>query len=235
MEKILFEIVDHYIDGLFAEEDQALANVVPSLDEAGMPQISVSPNQGKFLQVMAMICKAKNILEVGTLGGYSTIWMARALPEDGKLVTLELEPLHAEVAQRNIDRTGLGSRVEIRIGNALETLPQLLNENAGPFDMIFIDADKISYPEYFKHVLSLAHSGTVIIADHVVRKGAVIDSNSRDQRVIGVRRFHSMVSQEKRVSATIMQLVGIKGHDGMAVMVVRCKYSHFPFGRIIYF
>jgi caffeoyl-CoA O-methyltransferase len=201
-------------------EDPALKAVGESIDDNGIPQISVSPNQGKFLQIMATLCGAKKILELGTLAGYSTIWMARALPEGGLLTTLEYDAMHARVAQENIARAGLQAQVDIRVGKALDILPQLHAENAGPFDMIFIDADKPPYAEYYEWALKLSRPGTLIIADNVIREGQVLDPNSADEKVQGVQRLNQILSTDKRVRATIFQTVGLKEHDGMAFAVV---------------
>lgn len=220
MNQELFTSVDQYIDRLVAPEDEALQAVVPSLEAAGMPQISVSPNQGKFLELMARLCRAERILEIGTLGGYSAIWMARALPEHGRLISLELEPAFAEVARKNIARAGQNSKVEIRVGKALDILPKLEAEQAGPFDLVFIDADKPPYVEYFQWALKLTRPGSLIIADNVVRDGAVIDPDSADEMVQGARRFNDLLSRTPEVSATIIQTVGSKGYDGMAMAVV---------------
>ena len=213
----LFEAVDQYIGLLLAPSDDALLATEQSIIETGIPQISVSPNQGKFLQVMAQLCRAEKILELGTLGGYSTIWMARALPENGRLISLEVDPLHASVARKNIERAGLSSKVEVRVGKAIEILPEL----QGPFDMIFIDADKPPYAEYFQWALRLSRPGTLIIADNVVREGRVLNPSDADERVQGVRRFNQLLSETKEVSATIMQTVGAKEYDGMAIAVVK--------------
>jgi caffeoyl-CoA O-methyltransferase len=220
MKQQLFASVDKYISDLLAEEDDALKAVEQSIYDQGIPQISVSPNQGKFLQIMATLCGARNILEIGTLAGYSTIWMARALPEGGRMVTLEYDALHARVARENIERAGLSEKVEVRLGKAIDILPQLEQEGAGPFDMIFIDADKPPYPEYYEWALKLSRPGTLIIADNVIREGQVLDPNSPDEKVQGVQRLNEMLSKDSRVSATILQTVGIKEYDGMAIVVV---------------
>jgi predicted O-methyltransferase YrrM len=212
--------VDRYFTDLLVRPDPALAAALESSDAAGLPQINVADNQGKFLMLLALAQGARNILEIGTLGGYSTIWLARALPADGRLVTLEAVPTHAKVARENIERAGLGNAVEVRLGRAVETLPQLVAEGRGPFDFIFIDANKSGYPEYFEWSLKLARRGTVIVADNVVRHGAVIQEHSRDANVVGVRRFMELVSIEPRVSATAIQTVGSKGYDGFAMAVV---------------
>jgi predicted O-methyltransferase YrrM len=212
--------VDQYFTDLLVRPDPALAAALEASDAAGLPQINVADNQGKFLMLMAQAQGARNILEIGTLGGYSTIWLARALPPEGRLVTLEAVPTHAKVARENIDRAGVGDRVEVRLGRAAETLPQLVAEGRGPFDFIFIDADKPGYPEYFQWALQLSRRGTVIIADNVVRRGAVIDPASRDANVVGMRRFLELVSADRRVSATAVQTVGSKGYDGFAMALV---------------
>lgn len=220
MNNELFGKVDDYISSLTGQEDDALKATVKSIEDSGIPQISVSANQGKFLHVLAKACGAKKILEIGTLAGYSTIWMARALPQNGKLISLEFDPKHAAVAQRNINYAGLTSKVEIRIGKAIELLPDLAAENAGSFDMIFIDADKPPYKEYFEWAIKLSRSGTLIVADNVIREGKVMDANNTDEMVAGARRFNEALSANKLVTATIIQTVGAKDHDGMAIAVV---------------
>jgi caffeoyl-CoA O-methyltransferase len=216
-----FQDVDHYIQALFEPTDPVLDATEQSIPDAGMPVISVSANQGKFLHLLALLARAKNILELGTLGGYSTIWLARALPADGRLTTLELDPAYAAVAQKNLERAGLADRVSIRVGQALDTLPQLVAESAGPFDLIFIDADKPPYAEYFRYALQLARPGTLIVADNVIRDGQVLDTNSDDEKVRGVQRFNQMLAAELGVVATILQTVGAKDWDGMALAVVK--------------
>jgi predicted O-methyltransferase YrrM len=216
----IFEKVDKHISDLLAPEDDALSETVKSLHKEGIPQISVSANQGKFLQVMAILCNATKVLELGTLGGYSTIWLARALPENGKVITLEVDKHHADVAQTNINRAGLSNKVDIRVGNALDILPTLIADNEGPFDMIFIDADKPPYTEYFDYALTLSKPGTLIICDNVIREGKILNSNSTDEKVQGVQRFNKMLSSNKKVTATILHTVGMKGYDGMAIAVV---------------
>jgi len=221
MNQQLFESVDQYISQLFHDEDDCLKTTEESIIQSGIPQISVSPNQGKFLHILAKLCNAKKILEMGTLGGYSTIWMARALPENGKLVTVEIDKKHAEVAQQNFNRCGLASKIEIRLGKAIDILPQLKTEGAGPFDMIFIDADKPPYTEYFKWALQLSRPGTLIIADNVIREGKVLLGEDPDEMVSGVKRFNKFLSQCTDVTATIFQTVGAKEHDGMAIAIVK--------------
>lgn len=220
MDNKIFEEVDSYIANLLVQEDDALLSVAKSIEAAGMPQISVSPNQGKFLQLLARLCGAKRILEIGTLGGYSTIWMARALPKDGKLITLEFDPAYAKVARQNIIRAGVDASVDIRVGKALDLLPRIEAEPAWPFDMIFIDADKEPYAEYFQWALKLSRPGTLIIADNVIRDGKVLDEHPNDSRVAGVQRFNKVLSECTDVTATILQTVGVKEYDGMALAVV---------------
>lgn len=220
MSQELWTSVDRYITDLLAPSDPALEAALAASAEAGLPAINVAPNQGKLLQLLAQLQGARAILEIGTLGGYSTIWLARALPPGGRLITLEANPKHAEVARANLVRAGLAGVVELRLGRAQDTLPQLAAEGRDPFDLIFIDADKTGYPEYFAWALKLSRRGSLIIADNVVRKGAVADPDSSDPLVQGVRRFHELVAAESRVSATVIQTVGSKGHDGFAIVVV---------------
>jgi len=220
MDTQIFEQVDDYIRDLVGAEDDILKAADASVKEANIPPISVSANQGKFLQVLAKTCNAKKILEVGTLVGYSTIWMARALPKDGKLISLEFESLHAKVAKKNIERAGLSNIVDIRVGKAIDLLPLLVSNNEGPFDMIFIDADKPPYTEYFQWALKLSRPGTLIVADNVIRDGEVMDPKSTDDMVQGARRFNAFLAKTPEVTATIIQTVGSKMHDGMALAVV---------------
>jgi caffeoyl-CoA O-methyltransferase len=221
MNNELFESVDHYISNLLGHEDDALKAATESLKEAGMPAISISPNQGKFLQLLALLCNAKKILELGTLAGYSTIWMARALPVDGQLITIEADAKHAAVAEKNIVRAGLASHVQIKTGKALDIMPKLLHDGVGPFDMIFIDADKPPYAEYFEWALRLSRPGTLIVADNVIRDGKVLDENSTEPAVNGAQRFNKMLAANTAVTATILQMVGVKEYDGMALAVVK--------------
>lgn len=216
----LWTAVDRYVSGLLSPHDPALDAALKASAAAGLPEIQVSTNLGKLLHLLARIRGARAILEIGTLGGYSTIWMARALPKDGRLITLELDPKHAEVARANIARAGLQGIVDLRLGRALDTLPALAREGAGPFDLIFIDADKPSIPEYFTWSLKLSRRGSLIIVDNVVREGAVIEADSTDESVRGVRRFLEMMSAEPRVSATAIQTVGTKGYDGFSIALV---------------
>ncbi|XXX81224.1 O-methyltransferase [Sorangium sp. So ce134] len=212
--------VDRYITDLLVPSDAALDAALEASAAAGLPPINVAPNQGKLLNLLARIHGARAILEIGTLGGYSTIWLARALPAGGRLITLESEPKHAEVARANLDRAGLAGLVELRLGRALDTLPKLAAEGRGPFDLIFIDADKPSNPDYFAWALKLSRRGSVIVVDNVVRRGAVIDPESADPNVQGVRRFYELLAAERRVSATAIQTVGTKGYDGLAIALV---------------
>lgn len=212
--------VDSYIADLFLKADPVLEEALMDSAAAGLPAIHVSPSQGRLLQLLVSMRGARNVLEIGTLGGYSTIWLARGLPADGRLVTLEYEPRHAEVACSNIAKAGFSGVVEVRIGNALEILPQLAAEDRDPFDLIFIDADKPGYPDYFSWAMKLSRQGTVIIADNVVRNGAVADAGSTDPLVQGVRRMNELIANEPRVSATTIQTVGAKGYDGLMIAVV---------------
>jgi len=210
--------VDHYLTDLLVPADPALDAALKASAAAGLPSIQVSPTQGKLLHLLVLSLGARKILELGTLGGYSTIWMARALPAGGRLITLEADAKHAEVARANIAHAGLANIVDLRLGRAQETLPKLTGE--APFDLIFIDADKTGYPEYFQWAMKLSRRGSVIIADNVVRKGEIVDADSGDANVQGVRRFYEMVAREPRVSATAIQTVGSKGYDGFAMAVV---------------
>jgi predicted O-methyltransferase YrrM len=207
--------VDAYISESLVGADFLLDDVLAACRKAGLPEINVPPNQGKLLMLLAQIQGARRILEIGTLGGYSTIWLARALPADGELVTLESEPRHAEVARRNLDAAGVLCPVEIKVGPALETLPTL----QGPFDFIFIDADKASYPAYFEWALRLSRSGSVIVADNVVRAGRVLDPKG-EPNAEGIRRMNALIGDEPQVSATAVQTVGVKGWDGFCLIRV---------------
>jgi caffeoyl-CoA O-methyltransferase len=220
MDQKKFEAVDKYISDLFIPPDESLAAAEQSHRLENIPQINVSPNLGKLLYLFARLSKAKKILEVGTLAGYSTIWMAKALPEGGRLISLEIDAKHAEIARKNIDRAGLSSKVEIREGKAIDLLPKLVDEKAGPFDMIFIDADKPPYTEYFELSLKLSRSGTLIIADNVIRDGKVLDQNQEDPMVKGAQRFNKALAANRNVSATILQTIGLKEYDGMAIAIV---------------
>ena len=220
MEKEIFEQVDQYISRLVGREDEILRATDRSVKESNIPPISVTANQGKFLHLLAKTCNAKKILEIGTLAGYSTIWMARALPKSGKLITLESDSMHARVAKSNVEKAGLSSIIDIRIGKALDLLSQIEGNKEGPFDMIFIDADKPPYTEYFQWALKLSRPGTLIVADNVIREGKVLDTRTTDEMVIGVQRFNTFLASSQAVTATIIQTVGSKTHDGMALAVV---------------
>ena len=219
MSQAQWTAVDDYICARLVPPDAVLEATLKASDAAGLPAINVAPNQGKFLNLLARIMGARNILEVGTLGGYSTIWLARALPAGGRLITLEYDPKHARVAQENIARAGLADVVDVRLGKAIDTLPKLAQAGLPPFDLVFIDADKPSNPDYFAWALKLARIGSVIIVDNVVRGGAVIDPEG-DAAVQGVRRLNELIAAEKRVDATAIQTVGLKGYDGFAIALV---------------
>src|SRR5580704_12352371 len=212
--------VDEYLTELLVPSDPALEAALKDSDAAGLPAISVTPTQGKLLWLFARLVDARKILELGTLGGYSTIWLARALPKGGRLITIEASPEHAAVAIANLERAGLDDRVELRIGRGMDVLPNLASEGIAPFDLIFIDADKVSTADYFVWALKLARPGTLIITDNVIRKGDVADAKSRDSSVVGMRRFFELLAKQKGVSATAIQTVGSKGYDGFAIAIV---------------
>ena len=216
-----WKAVDNYLAGLLVPPDTALDAALEASTTAGLPPINVSPTHGKLLHLLATMQGARRILEIGTLGAYSTIWLARALPPDGRLITLEADSKHADVARRNIARAGLEGIVELRLGKALDTLPQIAAGKNGPFDLIFIDADKQNIPRYFDWALRLSRSGTLIVVDNVVRGGAVVDAATEDTNVQGVRQFLDIVAREARVSATAIQTVGLKGYDGFALALVK--------------
>jgi predicted O-methyltransferase YrrM len=220
MTQQLWSAVDDYISDLFISSDPVLEATLAASAAAGLPSISVSPAEGKLLMLLAQLHGARTILEIGTLGGYSTIWLARALPPGGTLITLEASPKHAEVARANIALANLENVVEVRVGPALETLPILASEARAPFDLIFIDANKDNYPEYLTWALKLSRRGTLIIADNVIRDGEVLDSATTDPRVEGTRRFNQELAADPRVTSTIVQTVGRKGYDGIAVAIV---------------
>lgn len=208
-----WDAVDRYFEDVLGARDEALDAALKASEEAGLPAIAVSPTQGKLLYLMAKMVGAKRILEIGTLGGYSAIWLARALPANGRLTTLEIDPKHAEVARANLQRAGVGDLVDIHVGPAIETLPNL----EGPFDLAFIDADKQSNADYFAWALKLSRPGSLIIVDNVVRGGAVADAASENAMVQGVRRLMDLMAGEKRIEATAIQTVGVKGYDGFAI------------------
>ncbi|MFF2012241.1 O-methyltransferase [Streptomyces sp. NPDC058195] len=212
--------VDDYFNGLLVGPDEVLDATVAASVAAGLPEIQVAANQGKLLNLLARLQGARRVLEIGTLGGYSTIWLARALPEGGKVVTLEADPAYAEVARTNVERAGLAHVVEVRVGGALDTLPELAAEEPEPFDIVFIDADKPSNPDYLAWSLKLTRPGSLIVADNVVRDGEVADAASDDPKVRGVRRFTELVAAEPRLSATALQTVGEKGYDGLMMALV---------------
>lgn len=220
MTQDVWTAVDKYITNLLVPSDSALEEALRASSAAGLPHIQVSPVQGKLLHLLARACGARQILEIGTLGGYSTIWLARALPAGGRVITLEADPKHAEVARANFARAGVASMIDLRLGPALETLPKLDAEGRGPFDLIFIDANKSDMPEYFDWALKLSHAGSIIIADNVIRQGGVLDASSSDVDIQGVRRFNERLAAEHRVSATEIQTVGSKGYDGFAFVLV---------------
>ncbi|HEY1792837.1 MAG TPA: O-methyltransferase [Opitutaceae bacterium] len=220
MSQQTWEAVDRYFEGKLLGPDEALGAALAASAAAGLPPIQVTAAQGKALHILARSAGARSILEIGTLGGYSTIWLARALPAGGRLTTLEFDPRHAEVARANIAHAGLSDRVQVVVGDANRTLPVLAAEGRGPFDLIFIDADKAGYPGYFEWAVRLARRGSLIIADNVVRAGAVADPAGADESARGVRRMTDLVAAEGRVSATTLQVVGAKGHDGLMLILV---------------
>ncbi|MGA5822332.1 O-methyltransferase [Kitasatospora sp. NPDC094028] len=209
------------VDAYFAEQlighDPVLEAATAAAEAAGLPRIAVAPTQGKLLHLLALTQGARRILEVGTLGGYSAIWLGRALPKDGTLITLEIDPAHAEVARGNLANAGLEKVVEVRLGRAADTLAELVEQGTEPFDLVFIDADKPSNPEYFRRALQLTRPGSLIIVDNVVRGGRVADAESTDPAIIGIRALHALIAAEPRVSATSVQTVGSKGYDGFTL------------------
>jgi predicted O-methyltransferase YrrM len=220
MAQDLWTAVDNYIADLFIQQDFALQAALDSSAAAGLPTINVSPAQGKLLHLLARVQGARKILELGTLGGYSTIWLARAVPPDGRLISLEVDPKRAEIARANIARAELANMVEIKVGRAADSMQKLLAEGRGPFDLIFIDADKPSYAEYLQWSLKLSRPGTLILADNVIRKGAVADPASTDENVRGIRKFNEVLAAETRVTTSVIQTVGSKGYDGLALILV---------------
>jgi predicted O-methyltransferase YrrM len=220
MSEKTWSAVDDYVSALLADHDEDLEAAVRASEEAGLPAIQVSPPQGKLLNLLARAIGAKAILEFGTLGGYSTIWLARALPVGGRLITLEAEPRNAEVARKNIARAGLDAVVDLRVGPALDMLPDLEAENAGPFDLTFIDADKVHSPDYFAWSLDRSRPGGLIVADNVVRGGALAEAGDDDLAAAAQRRLHEQIAADTRVDATTIQTVGVKGYDGFTVALV---------------
>jgi predicted O-methyltransferase YrrM len=217
----LSKAVDDYFTKTIVAPDPALEQALAANAAAGLPSIDVSAPQGKLIHLLARMTRARNALEIGTLGGYSTIWLASALPDDGRLVTLEWNGRHAEVARRNVARAGLSAKVEVRTGAALETLPKIAAEGLGPFDFVFIDADKANNAAYLEWALKLSRPGTAIVVDNVVREGEVADARSADPDVVGVRWMFDLIAREPRLSATAIQTVGAKGWDGFALAVVK--------------
>jgi predicted O-methyltransferase YrrM len=220
MDQKNFSAVDRFIGETIVEEDEGLRRAIAAAEAAGLPSIQVSPPQGKLLQLLVRLVGAKRILEFGTLGGYSAILMARALPEDGRLITLEAQAEYAEVAWKSINAAGVGEKVEIRVGPALEALPGLEEEGAGPFDLVFIDADKVNTPNYFAWALERTRPGGLIVADNVVREGSLADAASTEDATRAQRRLHEMLRGNSRVSATTIQTVGVKGYDGFLIALV---------------
>jgi predicted O-methyltransferase YrrM len=218
--KPLWTAVDQYLGSVLAPTDEHLEAAIKANRKAGLPAIDVSPLQGKFLHVLVQMTRAKRVLEIGLLGGYSTIWMARALPRGGRIVSLEFSPKHAEVARGNLKRAGLDKRVDVRVGPALDTLPVLAAERGGKFDFIFIDADKGNNPQYLEWALKLSRRGTVIVVDNVARHGTIIDAKSKEPDITGTRRCLEMMATNPWLSAFAMQTVGVKGLDGFALAVV---------------
>jgi len=220
MDEELWAEVDAYIADAVLRRDPDITDALRANADAELPTIDVSPLQGKLLHLLARATGARQILEIGTLGGYSTIWLARALPPGGRVVTLEVNAQHAQVARANFARAGVADRIELHVGRAIDTLRQFKSDHYGPFDFIFIDADKASNADYLAAVLPLSRAGTTIICDNVVRDGEVIDAESPDADVVGTRRFFAALAAETRVSATAIQTVGVKGYDGFALAVV---------------
>ncbi|ROS30549.1 O-methyltransferase [Cellulomonas sp. PhB150] len=216
----LFDAVDAYF-GVLVPEDVALVETRAAAVEAGLPDIAVAPNQGKLLHLLAQTAGARRILEIGTLGGYSTLWLARALPRGGVLTTLEIDPVHARVAADSLEQAGVGDLVEVLVGPAVDTLDRLVAEDTEPFDLVFIDADKQNIARYTEQALALSRAGTLIVVDNVVRAGGVVDASHPDDRVQGVRRMVDLLTDHPRLDATVVQTVGSKGHDGFALLRVR--------------
>lgn len=213
--------VDEYLAQTLLPKDEALAEALAASDAAGLPAIAVSPTQGRFLELLARAVGARDILEIGTLGGYSTLWLARGLTSGGRIVTLESDPKHVRVAQDNFARAGFRPVISVRVGQALDTLPALVREKAGPFDLVFIDADKANLCEYVQWAMKLSRPGTMIVVDNVIRDGAVIDADSTDPSVVGVRRMNAYLAGEVRIAATVLQTVGAKGYDGFALLMLK--------------
>ncbi len=216
----VFRKVDDYIEALYTRQDDALAQAIRDSDAAGLPEIHVSPNEGKILHMLAKIAGAKRILEIGLLGGYSTIWLARALPADGKIVSLELSERHAQVARKNLARAGVAERCEIRVGPALEQLAKMRAEKIAPFDFVFIDADKNNYPAYFDEAMQLVHSGSVIVGDNVIRNGRILEDAGPDADLKGLQHFNTLMAQDPRLDSIAVPLIRSK-LDGIAIARVK--------------
>ena len=212
--------VDDYFSDMLLPKDPVLEAALAAGKAAGLPPINVSPTQGKFLMLLARMLHARRVLEIGTLAGYSTIWLARALPPDGTVITLEADPKHAEVARANFRRAGLDAVIDLRLGAALDSLPKVAAENRGPFDLVFVDADKRNNPGYLEWALKLSRPGSVIVVDNVVRDGAIVDASNHDANLHGIRRMTGMIAKEPRLDATAIQTVGIKGYDGFVIAIV---------------
>jgi predicted O-methyltransferase YrrM len=221
MKEDLFAAVDRFISDRFAAEDPALERTVERMREAGLPEIEITPSQGKLLQMLAALAGARRILEIGTLGGYSAIWLARALSEDGELISLELDPHHADIARENIREAGLSDRVTVRTGAALTALREMIDGGERPFDLIFIDADKPLYLQYFQLALGLSRPGTLIVADNVVREGKILDPDPQDEKVEGVQRLLNHLANTDSATTTVLQTMGQKGHDGMSLSLAK--------------
>jgi predicted O-methyltransferase YrrM len=217
----LFVTLDRYIDGLFAPEDPVLTAALADAEAAGLPQIQVSAGQGKLIYLLAKLVGARRILELGTLGGYSTIWLARALPADGRMVTLEYEPKHARVAAANLARAGFAETVEVVVGPALATLPGVIDRADAPFDLVFLDADKVNYAAYFAQFMRAVRPGSLVLADNVIRAGTVLNPTDDDPSSGAARRFNAVIAADPRLEAVVIQQVGVKGHDGLAIARVK--------------
>lgn len=217
---MLWTAVDAYLTEQLVRPDPVFDDILKRSDEAGLPAISITAPQGRFLQLLVRAMGARQVLEIGTLGGYSATWMAKGLAQGGRLVSIELEPRHAEVARANFKRAGVSDAVEVIVGPAAEVLARMAKERAASFDFVFIDADKGGYPEYFRRSMALARPGAMIVADNVVRDGKVADAGSRDENVVGIRRFLEAVAAEPRATGTVLQTVGSKGYDGLALVLV---------------
>jgi len=216
-----FTRVDAYIDALFAPPDPALDFALAEARRADLPEIQVSAGQGKLLYLLAKLTSARRILEIGALGGYSTLWLARALPDDGRLVTLEVDPAHARVAAASLQHAGLAAKTEVVVGPALDTLPGVRERADAPFDLVFLDADKVSYPAYLAEIMQVVRSGSLILADNVIRQGAVLAPSPDDASALGAQAFNSALAADNRLESIVLQQVGVKGHDGLAIARVK--------------